>query len=373
MRTRPFLFSFQTFHSFDEETAAKLRSRQHWEKFGNYLVSDFVIESTNEPLAESGVISNLRIMIGKASEKFKLSSFEDGMFYSCLDSTNGTDSARWLKKFSTNISREMFKRQQQACSASEEKNPLYYAELLAINKGYSKANTGVAAIRKFSTTVHRLGAGRSAEPSNVIYNGCLWNPFHTCVRAEWDQDKVSRKKFVAMVAGFDPACCIFTTWGDRQIMCGGLASFAYEEHAPYLCPDLAEVANPGKKLGLYYKEAGPEKAFFVAEHDGEASGVQEDRSAADVRPACVDELIATVPVDFAVITTGHDLKGASALYEYFTMTMGMAMPGAIVLAGWPPFEWGRSGKGPKPASLAAMEVMLAATKKEKKPFPDPPF
>ena len=87
MRTRPFLFSFQTFHSFDEETATMLRSRQHWEKFGNYLVSDFVIESTNEPLAENGVITNLRIMIGKASEKFKLSSFEDGMFYSCLAST----------------------------------------------------------------------------------------------------------------------------------------------------------------------------------------------------------------------------------------------------------------------------------------------
>ena len=166
------------------------------------------------------------------------------------------------------------------------------------------------------------------------YNGVTWNPYHSCISAEWEQDKVARKKFVAMIAGSDPACCFFTAWGDRQIMCGGLASFAYEEHAPYLCRVLAEVANPGKKLGLYYKEAGLNKAS--------------DHSAADVRPACVDELVASVPVDFAVVTTGHDLRGASALYEYFTMTMGMAMPGAIVLAGWPPFEWGRSGKGPKP-------------------------
>ena len=58
-----------------------------------------------------------------------------------------------------------------------------------------------------------------------------------------------------------------------------------------------------------------------------------------------------MPIDFAVHATGHDLRSVSAIYEYLDPSVALAMPGAIVLAGWPALPWGQLGVGPVPPSL----------------------
>ena len=49
--------------------------------------------------------------------------------------------------------------------------------------------------------------------------------------------------------------------------------------------------------------------------------------------------------------TGHDLRGLSALFEYFDVDRAVALPAAVVIAGWAPFARGQLGAGPEPASL----------------------
>lgn len=45
------------------------------------------------------------------------------------------------------------------------------------------------------------------------------------------------------------------------------------------------------------------------------------------RRGAVNECCSTMPVDFVVQTTGHDLTGASALYEYLNASRAMLQPG----------------------------------------------
>jgi len=69
------------------------------------------------------------------------------------------------------------------------------------------------------------------------------------------------------------------------------------------------------------------------------------------RSGALNELCALMPAEFAVQCTGHDLRSASALYEYMDPSVALAMPGAIVLSGWPALPWGQLGMGPAPPSL----------------------
>ncbi|XRB15599.1 hypothetical protein RI054_10g54390 [Pseudoscourfieldia marina] len=53
---------------------------------------------------------------------------------------------------------------------------------------------------------------------------------------------------------------------------------------------------------------------------------------------------------FLCHTTGHDGKGFSNLFEYMDASVAMAIPGAVVLAGWPALPRAL-GKAPVPADL----------------------
>jgi len=55
-----------------------------------------------------------------------------------------------------------------------------------------------------------------------------------------------------------------------------------------------------------------------------------------------------------VHSTGHDLTGLSALWEYLGARVALCMAGAIVLAGWPAMPRGQLGRGPTPPTMAAV-------------------
>ena len=67
-----------------------------------------------------------------------------------------------------------------------------------------------------------------------------------------------------------------------------------------------------------------------------------------------------MPCEFAVSTTGHETKSVSAFYECMDMDIAQLMPGAVVLSGWPPIDWGKLGNGPIPASLDAVSSIVDA-------------
>ena len=77
-------------------------------------------------------------------------------------------------------------------------------------------------------------------------------------------------------------------------------------------------------------------------------------TAAGFRPGACDTLASSMPAEIAVHVSGHDLTNLSALWEYIGARMALVMPGAVALAGWPPFPFGQLGRGPRPPSLAEL-------------------
>ena len=84
--------------------------------------------------------------------------------------------------------------------------------------------------------------------------------------------------------------------------------------------------------------------------------------AAGARPAACNELSAVMPVDLVVACTGHNLNGASALYEYVDPNRAILMAGGGVLAGWSAPPWGQLGRGPMPPSLEAISHLVESAK-----------
>ena len=96
-----------------------------------------------------------------------------------------------------------------------------------------------------------------------------------------------------------------------------------------------QVAEPG----------GPKKkyaAFAVPE-------LPESPTAGGIRPACINAMAKKMPIEFVKHTTGHSESGHVA--DYLDASVVLALPGAIVLAGYNAFPWGELGDGPMAATL----------------------
>jgi hypothetical protein len=74
-------------------------------------------------------------------------------------------------------------------------------------------------------------------------------------------------------------------------------------------------------------------------------------NAGGIRPGTCNMLAFAMPNEFVLFCTGHVLTAISALFEYLDADVANAMVGAVVLANWPPFSFGKRGKGPVPADL----------------------
>jgi hypothetical protein len=89
-------------------------------------------------------------------------------------------------------------------------------------------------------------------------------------------------------------------------------------------------------------------------------------TAAGVRHGAADMLCQSMPAELAVHTTGHDLTGISALWEYLNARISLCIPGSVILAGWPAFAYGQTGQGPvraAPPPTPARGVLEAARKR----------
>eukprot|EP01052_Picozoa_sp_SAG31_P034484 SAG31_NODE_4037_length_3644_cov_2.637800_2_plen_482_part_00 len=110
----------------------------------------------------------------------------------------------------------------------------------------------------------------------------------------------------------------------------------------WLCPTLRHTKKPGQQLTNWIKKV--EKQVSLPPKP----------SAAGIRPGTINTLCSLAPTDLVVQTTGHDLRGASAVYEYLTPLRSVLMAGATILAGWPAPPWGQHGCGPSPPDFSAI-------------------
>ena len=260
--------------------------------------------------------------------------------------------------------------------------------IVACTRALALEGSAQAAVRKFSVVCARQAAGRAAELAWISYHAMEFDPFFRAIYAEWPQSKISKIKLVAFVAVFFRELCFFNGWGDRQVLNGGGAK-PFDSDAPWLCSELNDTGSPGQKLGQVFKALLPRAEGGSAKYEGQYERAQKslakeerkgeysqapdlptDANAGGVRSACCDELVARMPVDFVVQCTGHDLKGASALYEYVRAQKALLMVGALVLAGWDAPPWGQTSLGPVPASLDPLRIPLMISEEQMGSFVD---
>lgn len=165
---------------------------------------------------------------------------------------------------------------------------------------------------------------------------------------------MSKYKIAAFVAGSRRNICPFTAHGDELV----LNKQVYDDldsASTYLIQALVGAKKPGTVLGTYIKGVmQPARGGLKKFAEFAVSSLPDDASAAGIRPGAINTLCTNVPVQLCVSNTGHDFRGFSSFFEYVGATIPQLMPGAVLLAGYPPLTWGTTGKGPVPASFAAL-------------------
>jgi hypothetical protein len=338
-----------------------LTDQATYEAFAGYLTNEYVIASESRNGGKhysvdsiTGIWSN---SINLAAAKFKRASQHATLFFTCLDPCSNTDDARWLKGVKANVRRICFERDSKSGEGIDHScSPIYPCHVEEMTRALALEGSAEAAMRKFAITCGHQAAGRPTELSFVAFDSMQWDPFFTCAIAELPMSKVSRMKHVAFVAGANRHCCFFLGLADHLALGGSSAYITYEDSdTVWMFPELRRSGAPGTKLGSYVKALQPRLRGGAKKYENFCvNSLPDDLSAGGFRPGCINFLATKVCVDWIVHTTGHDLKGASALYEYLNPNRALLIPGSTVLAGFAPHPWGQLGMGPVPASLVPL-------------------
>lgn len=198
-------------------------------------------------------------------------------------------------------------------------------------------------------------AGRSGEIATLSYNKLEWDEHFKCVFVEVNQVKTTKTKKVVFSAGAQRHLCWFTAFGDR------LCSESVSDKKPdeigttWLFSDLCDLYSPGSKIGDYIKALLPTagKAKCNALKDYAVETLPADINAASIWRGCCNTLHSKMPEAFAIAVTGHKLE-SNAHQQYIDASTANAMPGAVVLTGFPSLPWGQRGKYGVTATLDAL-------------------
>jgi len=187
----------------------------------------------------------------------------------------------------------------------------------------------------------------------MTWDSAWMSSYFNTLNVEVPQSKTSKTKVWSMIAGRSRHLCAILAMGDHFIM-QSVPPMYYAGQVTWIFPDLIQLKCPGTKIGDYLKAlmVGDQGAAKYKDH--RVASLPAGASAAGLRPGAVNMMAAAMPLEFAVHITGHEAKGG-AFFEYLDASVSNGMPGAVVLSGWSPFPWGRSGKGPVPADLLALQ------------------
>ena len=231
-------------------------------------------------------------------------------------------------------------------STDQSAPPLYLCHFEQIVRSYARKGTADAASRIFGLQGVLHSGARSGEAKWMSFDCMTWDRQFNAATLTVPQPKVSKSKLVAWVAGREWWLCAFTALGDFQTM--NRWPVSDEDGTRWVFPALHSSNDPAKQIGGWLKALLPGGSTAYADATVELPrGV----SAAGFRVGVCNTLGSSMPTEYAVHITGHDLRSISAFFEYFKMLIACVLPGAIVLAGWPAPIWGRRSAGPVPASI----------------------
>ena len=225
-----------------------------------------------------------------------------------------------------------------------------------MNAALARAGTIEAATRRLGLASAWHSAGRSSESACITWDTALqYDEEMQAVYVEVKQSKISKAKLIAFVAGADRHCGWFLALGDYMTM---HPPTLYNSDEPsWMIPELHETGSPGQKLGDWLKALRPLGKGGAAAYAGKGYSVPslpDNANAGGIRPGVSNMLSKYMPGELVAHMTGHDFRGASALYEYVDADRALALVGALVASGWPALPLGQHGDGPSPPSLDAL-------------------
>lgn len=274
--------------------------------------------------------------------------------------------AKWYKGMKQKMVRLIFERKIYLDEPMDHSaNEIYLEHVRDISEAYSRAGTAKAANRKCAIKTLWRAGGRGGEPAAVAFTGVKWNVMHGCACLECPQPKSSKLKLIPFPAGEDRHSDWCLDYGDMLCLERGSTVWTSEKKV-FMLPDLVvekadgsqSIAGASTKIGGYIKDLQPrERGGAVGYQDVAIETLPPQPTAAGLRPGVADTLCISIPAELAIHNTGHDATGISALWNYLDSRVALCMPGAIVLAGWPPLPYGQIGKGPVHPSLEPLVSM----------------
>ena len=338
-------------------------NRMVWQHFADFLVYHYIIpmgKKKGQPLGVQSAIYYLNTAMQLASKVHP-----GCAFFLCTDknvSVDHNEDRKWLENVRQNMWKICFARAvENGDKIDEAATPLYLEHVEAILRAYARSTSlsddqaKRAHRRKLSVLSLWQVAGRSGEIATLSYNKLEWDEHFKCVFVEVNQLKTTKTKKVVFSAGAHRHLCWFTAFGDR------LCSESVSDKKPdeigttWLFPDLCDLYSPGTKIGDYIKALLPSagKAKCYALKDYAVKTLPVDINAASIRRGCCNTLHSEMPEAFAIAVTGHKLE-SNAHQQYIDASTANAMPGAVVLTGFPSLPWGQRGKCGVPATLDAL-------------------
>jgi GGDEF domain-containing protein len=212
-----------------------------------------------------------------------------------------------------------------------------------------------AAGRKAAILNLYLVAGRSGELGWLNWDSLEWDPYFRVVCGDMPQTKVSKTKKIAFVAGACRELCFFLAFGDTLVMVPQPTYDDEDGKTTWMHPALHDAKSPGTMLGKFFKALQPRERGGAEKYAAVAvDQLPPNPSAGGIRPGVCNELFCRMPVELVVALTGHDLRSASALFEYVDSLVATLMIACVHLAGWPTVPWGQNTMSPVPADSDAL-------------------
>ena len=215
-------------------------------------------------------------------------------------------------------------------------DPVYIHHVRSINQaltehGYSPQNS----LCKLTFVCLRQTAGRSGELGWLLLESFSYDTFYDHVFVELTESNPSKMKLCVFVTGKTPELCFFTTLGE-MFTHNDPDFLKFDGEVVMFFQELNNVKRSGTKICEYWTQLRPiSKGTYnlgtyknVVNHDFDSATAQ------GFRRGAVNELACSVPLEFAVQTTGHDMKSKSAFFEYLNTSRSMLQNGTVVLGGW---------------------------------------
>ena len=276
-------------------------------------------------------------------------------FFECLRG-DGSAAAKWYSSIKQKMNRQIFQRKIYNEEALDQSaNEIFLEQISELSAALARADTADAATRKLAIKTTWRMAGRGGEAAALAFTGLKWNGHFKTVFIESPQSKPSKLKMCPFPAGISRHADWLIDLADHLVHNKGATLYSTGQKC-WVFPDLQPANGASTKVSNYIKAMQPKgrAGAQVTYEKFSVPSLPPHPTAAGIRPGAADMMASCVPAELVVHLTGHDLTGMSALFEYLDTRVALTIPGAIVLAGWPPLPYGQTGMGPNHPSLSCI-------------------